>query len=42
MNINTFSNFIPNIKIIFDARDLPWMNDFLKTKTNWKNGNYKT
>ena len=37
MNINIFCNFIPNKKIVFDTRDLPWMNDFVKTKPNWKN-----
>ena len=40
--MNIFSNFIPNKYITFDDRDPPWMNDFVKTKTKFKNQLYNT
>ena len=35
--MNIFSNFIANKYITFDDSDLPWMNDFVKTKIKFKN-----
>ena len=40
--MNIFSNFIPNKCITFNARDPPWMNDFIKTKIKFKNQLYNT
>ena len=35
--MNLFSNFTPYKLVIFDDSDLPWMNDFVKSKIKWKN-----
>ena len=35
--MNIFSNYTPNKLVTFDDRDLPWMNDFVKSKIAWKN-----
>ena len=40
--MNIFSNFIPNKPKTFDDRDLPWMNDFVKTKIKFKNKLHNT
>ena len=32
-----FSNFTTNKLVTFDDRDPPWMNDFIKSKIEWKN-----
>ena len=36
------SIFIPNKYVVFDDRDPPWMNNFVKTKTKFKNQLYNT
>ena len=39
--MNIFSNFTSNKLVTFDDRDPPCMNDFVKSKTKWKNQLYK-
>ena len=34
---NIFLNFTPNKLVIFDDRDPPWMNVYVKGKIKWKN-----
>ena len=40
--MNVFSNFIPNKNVVFDSRDPPCMNEFVKNETKWKHKIYKT
>ena len=35
--INVFLNFIPNKTVVFDDKDLPWVNEILENKIKWKN-----
>ena len=39
--MSIFSNFTPNKLVTFDDRDPPWINDFVKSKVEWKNQLHK-
>ena len=39
--MSIFSNFTPNKFVTFDDRYPPWINDFVKSKIEWKNQLYK-
>ena len=40
--MDIFSNFVPNKPVTFDDSNLPWMNDFTKSKIKWKHQICKT
>ena len=40
--LNVFTNYVSNKVITIDDKDAPWMADFIKSKTEWRNIIYKT
>ena len=38
--MNVFSNFIPNKLVTSDAKDPPWVSEYLKNKIKWRNIDY--
>ena len=39
--LNVSSNFVPNEIVTFNDKDPPWMAQYVKSQTNWRNNVYQ-